>query len=171
MRHVIHAVEVDIHDMLPVLRSNVCEQLDLRHAGVIHQHIDPAEILQHLLHRALCGSIVRHVRLHSRAAEFAADTRSLLRPGVVGEYHIVGTGEFSGDGAAYRAGAAGNKDNAHLPSTFIPSPSTLMEISESGWSAWSMMSSAIGSSISLRITLRISRPPYLPPCAFLAIAI
>ena len=108
MGHIVNAVQIDIHNALPILRSNIGKQLYLRYPRIIYQHVYPAVVLQNLFRRRLAGSVIRDVAAHRRAAQLSAEPLSLVRPGIIGEHHVVRRREFCSDGASDGAGSAGN---------------------------------------------------------------
>jgi hypothetical protein len=51
--HVEDAVEVGLHDHVPVRLGHLLERHVARDAGVVHQHVDRADVLGHRVHAGL----------------------------------------------------------------------------------------------------------------------
>ena len=77
--HVEDALEVDVHHQVPVLLGHLEEQVVAGDAGVVDQHVDPAELVDHALHGGLGGG---------RVDDVAADAH---RAGTVGELEPAGS--------------------------------------------------------------------------------
>ena len=82
LAHVERAAQVHVEDGVVVLRADA-EELDrLGDAGVVDQHVDPAELGHHLLDRRLAGRLVGDVAgiAAMRVAEFGGRSRRGASP-------------------------------------------------------------------------------------------
>ena len=117
------ALEVDVHDQVPVLLGHLEEQVVAGDAGVVDQDVDPAELVDDALHRGLRGGGVDDVAADADRAGTVGEVEAARGVGGGGLVEVEDrdrgalAGEALGDAEADASGCSGDDGDAAVEPT------------------------------------------------------